>query len=263
MNHFFTSYIGNKKGEYKYIKDFLKLDDIKNIYEPFCGSSAISFNIWKEHKYKFNYYLNDNDYHLFKLYEYFKNKDINDIIKEFNDIRDTIKNKEDYENLKKQVNFNKVNFNIDKDIKYYFFFHKYYAIRAGLYPINDVDRFKTFNLNKEQLLFIEFIKSPNVFITNEDWSENFKDDETNLYIFDPPYILSDNTFYKKINDKEYINVYEYFFNNKIDTFKCKIMFVLENTWIIKLLFKDFLKYIYNKKYQMTKKNTEHCIITNY
>ena len=46
-NHFIYSYNGNKRNEFKYLNNVI--DDIDNydtIIEPFCGSSAISFNIW-------------------------------------------------------------------------------------------------------------------------------------------------------------------------------------------------------------------------
>jgi len=45
MSHFPICYIGNKRQEFKYIEPLLNFDGIENIIEPFCGSSAISFNI--------------------------------------------------------------------------------------------------------------------------------------------------------------------------------------------------------------------------
>ena len=41
-----------------------------------------------------------------------------------------------------------------------------------------------------------------------------------------------------------------------------IVLCLEDNWIIKLLFKDYIKAEYNKKYEMSKKKTTHLIITN-
>jgi site-specific DNA-adenine methylase len=54
-NHFVISYAGNKRKEvekiYENIKD--KLDDIDNIIEPFCGTSALSCYISQQHPKKF------------------------------------------------------------------------------------------------------------------------------------------------------------------------------------------------------------------
>ena len=260
-NHFFYSYQGNKRREYETLKPFINLDGITDIYESFCGSSAISFMIWKEHKNKFNYHLNDNDTNLINIYKYFIDNDIDDIYKKLNDIKNTIKNKQDYDSLKNSINFNKKTFNITQDnFIYYLFFNKCYEMRAGLYKRN-LHTSRDLKPNKELLLFLEFIKSPNVFITCNNWIDDFKDDEKNLYIYDPPYILSDNTFYS--NCYVNANVYEYFFYNPLSNFKCRIIFILELNFIIKLLFKDFIKTIYSKTYQLTKKITEHCFICNF
>jgi hypothetical protein len=50
MSQFMFGYAGNKRTEYKHFKDNLNLDGIRNMIEPCCGTSAISFNIWFEHK---------------------------------------------------------------------------------------------------------------------------------------------------------------------------------------------------------------------
>ena len=68
MSHFIFPYAGNKRNEYKHFKDYINYDGINNIVEPFCGTSAISFNIWLEHKGRFNYYLNDNSQLIYDTY---------------------------------------------------------------------------------------------------------------------------------------------------------------------------------------------------
>ena len=60
-NHFIFTYLGNKRNEFKHINNVM--DDIDNydtIIEPFCGTSAISFNIWLKHPNK-KFILNDNN----------------------------------------------------------------------------------------------------------------------------------------------------------------------------------------------------------
>jgi hypothetical protein len=65
-------------------------------------------------------------------------------------------------------------------------------------------------------------------------------------------------FYQNFNT----NIYEFFSNNNIKQFKAKLILILENNWIIKLLFKNEKSFIYDKQYQVSKKKTNHIIISN-
>ncbi len=68
--------MGNKRIEFKYINNFIdNIDDYDTIVEPFCGSSAVSFNKWL--KYPNNrFILNDNYIELMKVYNLTENEDI-------------------------------------------------------------------------------------------------------------------------------------------------------------------------------------------
>jgi len=79
-----------------------------------------------------------------------------------------------------------------------------------------------------------------------------------LLFLDPPYTASCNEFYSN----KTTNIYEYCESNNIDKMKAIVIFVLENNWIIRLLFKHNIKSEYNKLYQCSKKNTSHLIISN-
>lgn len=260
--------MGNKRGEYKYFKDYI-INDINKyntIIEPFCGSSAISFNLWKDgHKDKV-YILNDNDKDLIEIYNLIRTENPDDILFELNKILDRISNKEIF-----MCEYKRKDLNIYEKL----FFKKYFALRPGLYPSRDNERFKNgFKFSKEQLLFFDFIKNGNIIITCGEWIEifnKFKNDKDVLFIIDPPYINSCNEMYNlNMGYKENINIYEYMFNNNINDFKSKIIFILEDIWIIKILFKDNIKESYKKTYQMNnimggkggKKKTNHLIISN-
>ena len=80
-----------------------------------------------------------------------------------------------------------------------------------------------------------------------------------LILIDPPYINFCNAFYSSAK----INIYEYIHDNNATLYPSKIVFILENIWIIKLLFKTWSELsIYNKTYQIGKKKTTHVIYTN-
>jgi site-specific DNA-adenine methylase len=254
-------YPGNKRSEYKYFKHIINTDyDI--IIEPFCGSSAISFNLWKENGGKDKiYYLNDNDRILISFYNLIKSEEPEKILNELNKILTRIPDKETF-----RIEYKKKNKTIYEEL----FFKKYYCMSEGIYPS---DRCKNnFKFNKEQLLFFQFIKSQNVIISNKEWIdifEEYKNNEKALFMFDPPYLNSYNVSYK-LNEsyKVNINVYKYFYENNINDYKSHIVFILEDTWIIQLLFNANIKTTYDKSYSCgnlrncNKRKTTHIIISN-
>ena len=252
MNHFIFSYAGNKRKEFNTFNTFIKYDGIKNIIEPFVGSAAISFNIWLEHKDKFNYYFNDNDKYIYETYLLLKNESIEDIFNELNDIKNIVKNKEDFLKILKK----------DYNIYEYIYLRKASGFRFGLFDEQRSLTKSNFKPNKILLQFIDFIKSPNVFITNNDWSvsyNEYKDDNNSIIFLDPPYIASCNDFYGNAT----VNIYEYLYENNIKKNEGNIYLILENIWIIKLLFRDTKILIeYDKTYSVSKKNTSHILISN-
>jgi site-specific DNA-adenine methylase len=253
-NHFIYSYTGNKRNETENFLNNIRLDNIKNIIEPFCGSSAISFAIWLEHQDKFNYYLNDSDKQLIEVYNIMKNESIEEIEKNVNEFSKNIKNKDDWIHAIK---------NNDTTIYSYLFFKRFSNMgRYGFYP-NDKKNVYNFKITKETKDFIEFIKQPYVHVSHGDWFEVFevfKNDATTLFMIDPPYIMACNDFY---TDRK-LNVYQYFYDNKIENNKSHIYLILEDHWILRMIFvnnKILLKYA--KTYQMSKKATNHIIIYNH
>ena len=254
-NHFLISYAGNKKDETADIIEAINFDKIENIIEPFCGSSAISYNIWLKYGDKFKYFLNDYDEELINVYNLLKEKDVEEIENEVNKIKDEIKTKDDW--IKKLNEYKQT-----KNIFLYIFFIKYSSMgRLGFYKKEKIPKIK-FKISEEQKKFIKFIKEPYVEITNNDWLDVFnkyKDDKKSIFIFDPPYMFSENGFY--LSKKSENNVYEYFYKNT--KHKSNIYFILENIWINEAIFKN-LKNIktYKKMYELSKKKTEHIIYYN-
>ncbi len=83
--------------------------------------------------------------------------------------------------------------------------------------------------------------------------EQFKNNKECIIIMDPPYVSTTTNFYYDYN----MNIYEYLYNNNITNEKAKIYLILENIWIIKLLFQhNFILFEYDKQYiQSRKKKT--------
>lgn len=261
MSYLPISYVGNKKNEFKYFENYLNFTGIKNIIEPFCGSCSISFKIYKKHGNKFNYYLNDNDSKHIKLLNFLKSTNTDEIEKGINDIIQTINGKDDFVGL-----YNKCKENMN--MYEYIYFSKYsFMKRLGMYYTRG-NRGKNgttmFKLSKLNLEFIEFLKQDSVYILCGDWYDIFNKhkNKESFFIFDPPYIDSCNEYYRQVSNGA-INVYEYFYENDYSNSNTKICFILENIWIIKLLFRNYKTIEYNKCYSISKKNTKHSFIYNY
>lgn len=257
MSHFIINWGGNKRREFKYIENYLSLDNKINIIEPFCGSSAVSFNIWLKHGNKFNYYLNDLDEDLFKIYKVIKNDDIDELYNKLNNIISQSNTKETFKEMVKV-------YKNDKDI-----YKRIALLQLGFrlncfYTIDNTGlNKKDIKPNKLKLLFFDFIKSPNVFITNNDWCDcynKFKDDTQSLIIFDPPYIDCDNIhFYKK--ECRNLDVYDKLDDIKND--KATSVFIIEKIDKVEKLFNDWNTLTeYNKMYGIKQRKTIHIMYSN-
>ena len=251
MSHFFYSYNGNKRNEINELFENIDFTNIKNIIEPFCGTSAYSFNLWLKYGDKFNYYLNDNSKILIDTYHLFMNESLNTINQELMKIKEHVSNKDEYEAYLKTG---------AETIYKHLFYHKYCNFRHSYYPRNN--KFNLIKLTKKKLKFLEFIKSPNVFITNNDWNiifNQFKDDENSILIFDPPYYKCD----KRLYQNETFSVFDYILDNKDVVFKSHMYFILEDIQKIRPIFEHFSIYNeYNKHYTFNHKDTKHIIYYN-
>jgi len=264
-NHFFIPYYGNKRQEveniYNSIKD--RLTNIKNIVEPFCGSSALSYYISTLHPKKYKYFLNDNNKMLIELYNILKDDKKTEnfykslLTKISNTTNSLLEDgnipltKEQYKILIKDQ---------ETDIYAYLIANKIYSIRPGLFPQEKNITVKSLEsfINAP---IIDFLRTEDITFTNIDALELYNQHKTNpkSFIFlDPPYLASNNDWYKSPDT----NIYEYLYDNDIMKEKAFICLCLENNWIIKLLFKDKPSTTYDKKYETTKKTTTHIIILN-
>ena len=259
--HTLIKYDGNKFNEYRDFKDYIKYDNIKNIIEPFCGTASISFKIWEEYGDKFNYYINDKNEDILKYFEFHKKTNLNEFIDQFNI------DKRQYDTQDKiTVLYNE--WCIYKDTYKYIILKKltYMSLKMLRRDIKDRREYQIWEtkskVNKHQMKFQEFLNSPNVFITNNDWKEcynKYKDDNANLIIFDPPYVKSNNTNYNE--DCRGLNVYENL--NDINKDKAQSYFILEDIEETKELFKEWnILGTYPKTYSRSRRTTVHIVYKN-
>lgn len=253
-NHFYFGYPGNKRDEFDTLEKYFIDKDIKIIIEPYVGTSAFSVNLALKYPGKFKYILNDSDENLIELYKTMKDRTKREqFTLNLNEAIDKITDKQTYSNIHEPF------------IKY-FIHHKYNAIRVGLFPIKTPLPFKKHNYDDN--ITTKFLENENVELLNEDGQElinKYKNNKSVFMYIDPPYMNNDNTRYDYTSDihKNNVNIYEWFYNNKMNKMKSKILINIEDVWISRLLFKNNIKHSYEKRYQTSKKKTKHLIITNY
>ena len=251
-NHFFIAYAGNKRNEVERIYDSIKdkLTDIEYIVEPFCGTSAFSYYMSLKHPKKFKYILNDNNNYLIELYKTAQDDDkFNELILEINNKIIDI-DKEKYITIINQP-----------CLSSYVIKNTFYAIRPGMFPIPGSRKMRTdYNYLKDAPI-IKFLKTEDITFYSDNAInifEMYNNNDKALIFLDPPYVQLNNDFYLDSST----NIYEYLCNNSIKNMRSYIMLVLEDNWIIKLLFRHHTFITYDKLYQASKKQTKHLIINN-
>lgn len=258
-NHFIIPYSGNKRKEYNIIKKYINFDNKKIIIEPFGGSCALSYQIFKEKGNIYTFFLNDLDPIIYQIYKLYKELDLETIERNINNKLDQMRTKDNYNNLKKEeLKKNNVN------IWTYIVTHKFYSIRDGLFPLKKNMNDAKFIFTNEQIQFFNFMKLPNVYISNNNWDdlfEKYKNYKNCIFFMDPPYIMSCNAYYDLSSMEKKNNVYEFFEINTKSKYKSTIYFILENNWIVRLLFNNHNFIEYEKKYETTKRKTMHMLIT--
>lgn len=247
-NHFYMPYSGNKRQEVKHVYDNIDFTDITTVIEPFCGSCALSYYISTQRK-GLKYILNDNNTFLKEMYEIMLDDDkITNFEREFKELVETFEGKKDvYKEIVKQNN-----------VMAWFIKNKVYNIRPGMFPLPTRGYKKTVDL-KTFPIYNFFVNNDITFYTESGLTiyQQYKDSKNHLILLDPPYMRSCNDMY---NDPS-VAIYEYFYDNNVNEEEANIILILENMWIIKLLFRtNKILFEYDKQYHVTKKITTHIVI---
>lgn len=248
-NHFIIPYSGNKREEVEILYDNIKdkINKIDYIIEPYCGSCAMSYYISLKHPNKYKYILNDNNKFLIELLNIMKDENkYNDFINKINNIISLIIDKESYKKYSDKECF-----------EGWFIGNKIYNIRPFLYPQG-----KKINQIAKQAPIIDFLRNEDITILNQDGNElynEYKNNKKTLILLDPPYMMTNNTFYKQPT----FEIYETLSTDNIMKLKSKICLMLNDNYINRLIFKKCKLIDYDKKYQTTKKDIKHILISNF
>ena len=257
---------GNKRNELKLLIPIIEpqITDDSIFVEPFCGSSIVSFNVFKKINKNIEFHINDLDQLRIKFY---KNMTIE-------------KEREALYKLEKEIIEKGAEFYYsiargkDDDYLKYIISRRINAFRHGLYPTT-----KKIILHEITDNWKDFFNKAT--ITNEDYLyifDKYKDNENAFLYLDPPYMDSFNsdygTYQNKAHDEDlkiidntamYINFLDILKNGK-----CKILFSINDCALTNYLYKDYIKESYNHKYQTTfldnktaKKHTNVLIISNF
>jgi len=175
-NHYFYSYVGNKREEVEHIYSLLDLENIDTIVEPFCGSCAMSYYIWTQNKDKnYKYILNDLNNNLIDLLKIIRSGEYKDIENEVNKMREEIlTNKNDLIKAKNIYNnYVRINNKTNNDTYFlklcsYVFSNKYNSLRAGLFPLKDFKSKFHKKLDLSIAPIYDFLVNANIELYNED-----------------------------------------------------------------------------------------------
>jgi len=262
---FYFDYYGNKRTEIKNIFPYLTHEMILNIdtiVEPFCGSCAFSLDMFCKKGYSdIDYNVNDIDDQLI---------DFLNVVKKdgFRPFYDYAK-KYDYDRTDQEIRMEaKTEYKNNKNAFTFFMKEK---TKQRLYISKKMNSFTN------EYNYVKFDKTDAFFnkanITCCDYKtifEQYMDNDKSLLFIDPPYFDSKNLQYSCMRNKDinngdmtdntrfYVDILEILKNGK-----CKIICILNNNKLMKFLYGDYIKSIYDKTYQMTKKKTTHMIITNF
>lgn len=256
---FIIAYSGNKYKEAPIIYNELNLKGIKTIIEPFCGTSSMSFYLSQQHPKKYKYILNDKDENLMNIYEVMKDET------KYKELLDKIKEYYDYvfDNVEKEIQKERYNgLKLNDDLASWVFLHKFYAIRAGLYPLNGNN--PRFDIEEHlNLPFVKFLREENIEFCCQDGVEivkKYKDDESILILLDPPYLNSNNTHYKHRG----LDIYPYLFETGLKNISASLYMIVNPIESIHMMFGEYFKKTYPKKYGLSKNKycKEHVIISN-
>ena len=237
--------------------------------EPYCGSSIVSFNVFKKINKNIDFHINDLDPLRIKFYKNMnQEKERQKLYKLEKEIVE--KGEEFYYSIVRGKDDDHLKYVISKRI---------HSFRHGLYPTNKniilheiTDNWKEF-FNKSTITNIDYL----------DILNKYKDNENAFLYLDPPYMDSFNagygTYQHKSHDEDlkiidntemYIKFLEVLKNGK-----CKILFSINDCALTNYLYKDFIKETYNHKYQTShfniknindgksKKHTNVLIISNF
>jgi len=258
--------MGNKKNELKLLLPIIEphLTTSTIFVEPFCGSSIVSFNVFKKNK-NIEFHINDLDPLRIKFYKNMtqekERKKLYELEKEILE-----KGEELYYSIVRGK---------DDDYLKYVISKRIHSFRHGLYPTN-----KKIILHEISDNWKDFLNK--TVITNEDYLhiiDKYKDNKNAFLYLDPPYLDSYNSSYGTYNKNKNCDAHLKIIDNAelyiklldlLNTGKCKVLFSINNCAITNYIYKDYIKDIYNHKYQTTyienkpnKKNTNVLIISNF
>lgn len=236
--------LGNKTNDLKYFKHMIP-NDCSKIVEPFCGSCAMTLNIFPDHENN-QYHFNDIDVNVFNVI---------DDIQGYIDFKETMKT--EYASFKSNnsstIDWKNHVKTINNKFKELYIQEKF--VRGSLFK----DSIANYNPNHISI----FEKATK---TNNDYRtvlEQYKDNSNAFVFLDPPYLFSDNSGYVPQQEEEDMTDILPYILEYLKTCKCKVMLIINDLKILRYLYNDFIKGDYKKIYQLSKKKTKHLIITNY
>lgn len=255
------TYTGNKYRETKkYFKNF-KIDQYEYIVEPMCGIFGFSRALMEMNpSYKGKFLLNDHNKELIDFHNKIKNDEFEEIENECNELLNKYLLDVDDREFGKEI----------KEINK-FYIKKMFEFRGGIYK-REKGKKRLINFKNKLEEYKMFMSKCDFY--NLDFNEfinTLPKDKKILIFYDPPYISSSNIDYSM---NKYIEGTKFLYDNTQMYIDIKNnyknlpdhdqLMIINNTAIIREIFKKFNYDIYDHTYSVGNKNkTQHIHINNF
>lgn len=267
INYFFTR-DGNKLKELKYFNSFLPAFNSFNVYvEPYAGSFGTLRGIHQHlQDNDIKIHINDMDRNMIEQWQWILTEDIKKVelvVDMFNTyfysglyVSGNSEGKQIYNAVFNELKAEGIPDLILKEFRESCAFMgiiKGSKKMTDFLPVRELLKKCTITRMDAVALYEEYKNNPHAFL-----------------FLDPPYLDTSLKYYGDTHRREdlggkmadnsihYIKMLE-----MLETAQCKIMAVINKTYLTTYLFSRFIKHEYNKTYQRTRTKTVHIVITNY
>jgi len=246
----------------KYIKNFINLNNINKIIEPFCGSCSFSLYCYNKMNFRGKIIINDIDTLLINFYKDIKKNGSEKYFKNFQKILKNTDSKQHYKNKK---------YNSKYSLQEYFYYMN--ANSRFTSSIKEMKRrCENRGYDKTTKKIDDFFQDSNIILYNKDYKkiiDKYMDNPNVLIYIDPPYFDSYNSYYapyckKKMGSGDIYDNTIIFIEilNYLTHSKANIICSMNSNAITKYLYHDFIKHKYKKIYQTNKRKEDQLILSN-
>jgi site-specific DNA-adenine methylase len=225
---FYFSFNSNKLNDMKKMQQFIDLNNVTYIVEPFCGACSFSRYCCSEFDFSGKIILNDTDEILMKFLNFVKKNSSLKIVEYYNDFIKTATETKIIEEIKYR----------NENVFSYFVYRKFNdfcLVKPFANKMNPIDHSNFIQLDK-------FFQDENIELYNSDAFDIIKsyNNKNTFIFFDPPH-FQNNSQIKKVTCKDSTEIF-ITIKNMRDNYLSKILSSLNSDSIMRYIFSGYIEY---------------------